>query len=312
MRLRSAILLASLGLLVALAGACGGETSTPTSGATSGPLSPTATGAPPTETAVPTLVGDALEGSRLFMSKGCGACHGQDAQGTSVGPPLGGHSASAITRQVRAPIGLMPVFPVDKLSDAELGMIVAFLEALPGHHLHEEPGDLGQEVALHHWMALLALEAGDVAEAVHHVEHIIELVEGDHLARMQHVLQELEEGHTHDAAHTIEDMVAGTVFPELVELRMHLLLSAVRVDDGVNAVHHLDHFLELASPEDLSKGRGVLAHLQGGEFHEAEHELEELLGQPELGKEEGHAEEPADEGHDEESEEHEHDEGGGT
>ena len=49
-------------------------------------------------------------------------------------------------------------------------------------------------VAMHHWMALLALKADRVAEAKHHVKHIIELVEDeDHRHQMEEVLEALME-----------------------------------------------------------------------------------------------------------------------
>ena len=154
------------------------------------------------------------------------------------------------------------------------------MTALPGEHVHEKPRDVGQEVALHHWMALLALEANDVPEAIHHVQHIIGLVTGEHLSNMQRVLSEMEEGNVHSGGHTIEGMLAGTASTGLTDEEMHLqlTLSAVRVDDAVNAVHHLDHFLDRATGQRQESGEAALSLLQADRIHDAEHELERLLG----------------------------------
>ena len=204
----------------------------------------------------------------------------------------------------------MPVFLPDNLTNEELEKIVAYIGALPRGHVHEKPVDVGQEVALHHWMALFALEANQVSEAVHHVEHINELVVGDHLARMQEVLSRLEGGHIHEAVHTIEGMLAGTADPELTETKLHLqlALSAARVEDAANAVHHLDHSLSLAKGEQKEKGEAVLVLLQEGRFHDAEHELEKLLGAESQGEGHEHVDEHAESGVEEldHAEEHEH------
>ena len=56
---------------------------------------------------------------------------------------------------------------------------------------------------MHHWMALFAVEDNDPQEAVHYVEHTIDLVSGDHLARMEIVLAQLKVANLHDAGHEI-------------------------------------------------------------------------------------------------------------
>ncbi|MCH8090239.1 MAG: cytochrome c, partial [Chloroflexi bacterium] len=150
------------------------------------------------------------QGQRLFVSKGCSACHGQDAQGTTIAPALSGHSAAIVKRQARAPVGVMPLFSPDEISNEELEQIAEFIASLPAGHMHVREVDVGREVALHHWMALISLEEDEIIEAIHHVEHIIGLVQGIHLARMQEILQQLQEGDVHDGVHGIQDMLAGT------------------------------------------------------------------------------------------------------
>ncbi|MFQ5875072.1 MAG: c-type cytochrome, partial [Dehalococcoidia bacterium] len=272
-------LVAALALGIAIA--CGGETSTST----------------PVPQPSPTPVTEITdEGYRLFISKGCSACHGQDAQGTAIAPALPGHSAAIVRRQARAPVGVMPVFPPDKITNEELDRIAGFVASLPGGHLHERPADVGQAVAVHHWMALLSLAENEVPEAIHHVGHIIELVEGDHLARMQAILQQLEEGEIHEAAHGIQVMLAGTAVPGLSVTQMHLqmALSGIRVEDLEGTIHHMNHFLETAQGTMREQGQAILAAIQSQELPEAEHLIEELLGVEGEEHEEGHTDE---EGH---------------
>ena len=156
-------------------------------------------------------------GTQLFSEKGCAACHGQNAEGSAIAPALPGHTAEQVRRQVRNPIGAMPRFGPEKISDQELDELVEFITELTSDG-HGEPLDLAMEdvVAMHHWMALLALKADGVTEARHHVNHIIDLVEdADHRHQMEEVLEALDGAHLHEAEHSIEGMLAGTAESEL-------------------------------------------------------------------------------------------------
>ena len=245
---------------------------------------------PPQTSPTPTAVTIVDEGQQLFIAKGCSACHGQDAQGTEIAPALPGHSAAIVKRQARAPIGLMPVFSPDKITSEELDQIAQFIASLSEGHGHTTPADIGENLVNHHWMALLSLEEGDVPETIHHVNHIIELVKGEHLARMQAILQQLEAGDIHESTHGIEDMLAGTADPALSVDRMHLqmALSSLRVDGIEGAMHHVSHFLQTATDEEAQQAQGILDAVHQLQFQEAEHLIEELLGAAE---EDGHAEE---------------------
>lgn len=235
----------------------------------------------PTSTPIPTQSPPTSEGQRLFISKGCAACHGQKAEGTSIAPALAGHTAQQVRRQVRAPLGTMPVFPPDKVSDEELEAIVEFIEGLEGGHGHVRAGGSGEELVLHHWMALFSMEAGDNDEAMHHVGHILELAEGEHEARMQEAQSLLEAGDMHEAAHTVEEMLAGMEIGGLDETTMHLrlALSSARVEDTKNAIHQMEHYTEKVSGPRMERGEEILSMIHGDMMHEAEHEMEELLGE---------------------------------
>ena len=109
----------------------------------------------------------------------------------------------------------------------DLEEIIEYLTGLERSDDHQEPVDLPMTdvVAMHHWMALQALEAESTVEAGHHVRHIISLLDdADHRARMEQVLEDLNAGQLHDAEHEIEEMLAGTAEPDVV---MKALMSGV-------------------------------------------------------------------------------------
>ncbi len=255
-------------LLLLLAAACGAS-ATPTS-------APMLTPAPTSASALQ----PASLGEQLFVSKGCAACHGEEGKGSEIAPALPGHTETQVRRQVRAPMGLMPVFPPDRVSSQELARIAEYITSLSGPHGHMAPVNLADSIAQHHWMALFALKDEAQDEAIHHISHIIELVEGDHLARMRESLRTVEAGNLHDAEHIIEDMLAGTASPGLDEKEVHLRLAitSVKVEDPGDATHHLEHFLDLVEGDSKEAGIGVeiMDLLGAGDLSEAEHHISEL------------------------------------
>ena len=216
-------------------------------------------------------------------------------QGSQIAPALPGHSEAQVRRQVRAPMGLMPVFPPDRVSNQELEEIAAYITTLSGPHGYMAPVSIADAIAQHQWMALFSLKDEAQDEAMHHISHIIELVEGDHLARMNESLRVLEAGNLHDAEHIIEDMLAGTADLGLHEEEVHLRLAvtSIKVEDAADATHHLEHYLGLIEVDSQEAGIGaaVLGLLEAGDLSEAEHQISELT------------EEFGEDGHDEENQE---------
>ena len=138
-------------------------------------------------------------------------------------------------------------------------------------------------VEMHHWRALEALKVDDTAEALHHVEHVIELLApGVHRTQMEAIAESLQAGGTHDPEHEIEGMLAGTAEPELTLLQLHLRqgLVALAIDDVADSQHHVAHAQELADESQEERLAEIELLLEEGDFHEAEHEIEELLGIP--------------------------------
>ncbi len=75
-------------------------------------------------------VGAAAAGERLFIDRGCAACHGPQAGGTEAAPPIAGKTQFATREQVRNPHRRMPRFTLDQLSDADLESIADYITGL--------------------------------------------------------------------------------------------------------------------------------------------------------------------------------------
>ncbi|MDA1216405.1 MAG: cytochrome c [Chloroflexi bacterium] len=239
--------------------------------------SPTPT---PTPTSTPLPVADADE-HQLFITNGCAACHGQNGDGSPIAPALAGHSEATVERQVRTPRLQMPSFTVDQISDEELELIADYIASLEGEgNEHHEGMELTAALEMHHWMALDAIEVGEPDEAIHHVQHIIDLLEaGDHHDRMEAVLEALQAGDVHDPEHEIEEMLAGTASPDLSLRDLHLqqAMAAIATDEVPDALHHVLHAQNEADPSAADALGEIVDLLNAGELHDAEHEIGELL-----------------------------------
>ena len=227
-------------------------------------------------------------GHSLFINKGCAACHGQNAEGTTIAPALPGHNEAMVINQVRNPRFQMPAFGPEQISNTELEAIAGFIVNLEGgEHQHPTAIDLSGAVEMHHWMALESLEANDPAEAIHHVAHIIESLDpGEHQDRMKDILASLESGgDTHEPEHQIEEMLAGSASPSLTLFQLHLkqALDSFVADDVSEAKHHVSHAQEIGDDSTADGLAEVRDLLEMENRHGAEHEVREILG-----LEEGH------------------------
>lgn len=228
-------------------------------------------------------------GRAVFLEVGCASCHGDDASGTVIAPGLAGHNELQVRRQVRGPIGVMPVFGRDSLSPEDLDALVSYVESLEGTDGHGHTPESGLSLAdrslSHHRMALTAFEAANVAEAQHHIEHLIDILKGQHLVLMEEALQVTLTGDIHDAQHMIETMLFD-VQPEkesLAKLHLRLGLSGLRVDGIEEAIHHLEHAIAEAEDSELAENKEILMFLRAGDLAEAEEHLAGMLGQTPIG-----------------------------
>lgn len=264
-----------------IAGCSGGEQEGAPSGATTEPVATAGHIPQEVETTSGGVPAGEAAGHDLYIEAGCNGCHGEHAEGTEIAPALPGHSEEVVIRQVRSPLDEMPAYSVAELSDEDLHEIAQYIASLERAETHVEPVELSDLVATHHWMALSAIEAGDLEGGLHHVDHIIDLVQGEHLAAMEEAREHLEAGDAPEAEHLIEGMLAGTADPGLgpAELYLRLALAAVENGDIGEAIHETRHYVVLARGHDKEHGREVLAALRRDELHEAEHGLEQLAGE---------------------------------
>ena len=233
-----------------------------------------------TPASTPTPVDHVVAGRQLFIGKGCATCHGQNAEGTDIAPALQGHNEEQIKRQVRNPLGSMPRSGPAMVSDDELEMITDYIVSLEYDGEHIEPLAMEDALAMHHWMALSALDSDNPDEAKHHVLHIIEIViDPEHKSRMADILEYIQAGDHHDASHDIEEMIVTKTKPELAmkELHLQLALASIGGDDSVDAKHHLDHYIDMVTGHEKEHAQEAIELLEQGNFHDAEHEVEELL-----------------------------------
>ncbi len=233
-----------------------------------------------TPTLTPTPVDHTAAGKQLFIDKGCAACHGQNAEGTDIAPALPGHNEEIVKRQVRSPLGSMPRSGPELISGDELEMIADYIGSLEHDDEHIEPVAMADALLMHHWMALDALDSDNPHEAEHHVVHIIEtVIDPEHKSTTEDSLEDIKAGEHHDASHAIEEMIVTKAAPELTmnELYLQLTLVAIGGEDSVDAKHHLDHYIDMVTGDEKARGEEVIELLEQGNFHDAEHELEELL-----------------------------------
>lgn len=134
-------------------------------------------------------------------------------------------------------------------------------------------------VATHHWMALRAMKLDDSAGALHHLDHISELVSGDHLLAMSRAVAAIREGELHRAEHVIEEMLAGVAEPDLSVESMHfqLALFSMEIDDQADARHHLLHAVESENGPALLGAAGAIEELGAGRTERASELVRSLV-----------------------------------
>ncbi|MBI4304201.1 MAG: cytochrome c [Chloroflexi bacterium] len=244
---------------VLLLSACAKSTPTP---------APTAT--------VPTSGG---EGKNIYAHK-CAVCHGPNGEGTAVGPTVAGHSIPAIKTQVRNPMGAMMAFPASQLSDHDLQEVAEFVAGLGTAKAQVQEWEKAASETMHLWIALLTIRDNDVTGARQHLQHALSFVqEPKQQTEIQKALSLLSHGDAHQAEHQIEEL-AGAEPPSGVTIRrLHLILAqrSIETKDTAEIEYQLGHFSAKANELEKDVVREALELVEKGDFHEAEHEIEELL-----------------------------------
>ncbi|RMF81105.1 MAG: cytochrome c [Chloroflexi bacterium] len=226
-----------------------------------------------------TITADTVEhGREVFVNNGCGACHGENAEGTDIAPALPGHTIEQVKRQVRAPVGNMPVFTNEQISNSELDALTAYIVTLQGSHVH--PGvDVRDQMMRHYWLFFGAIAEGDIDEAIHHIEKVGTFVSGQHLDRVEEILATLEAGDVDTAVMLVGNALAGVDPPNepRSDLYLRQTLAALNNRDIEEAIFEINNFIELSSGQQRADGETVRDLLENDLLEDASIILTNML-----------------------------------
>ena len=204
------------------------------------------------------LSAEAEAGFELYTTVGCAGCHGAEGEG-NVGPALAGHTREQVFRQVRTPKGdIMPAFSEDRLSDADVENIVAWIDSLGSEmvmeHVEEEAADstapeLSMTEADHLRLILDSLAAENETDAIHHAQHLVEDASPEVLPLAEKILADLQAGNVHEVEAEAGDVLGGLADLEFDVVSVHLgmALSASQRDDAADVEHHLESAVAAAA-----------------------------------------------------------------
>ena len=186
-------------------------------------------------------------GSVLYETA-CASCHGKRAQG-GAGPALAGHTEEQIVRQVRAPVGEMPMFSPRFVSSYGLDDLVEIIEGLEategGGHAHDANLLSKQEVSqIQHALILRSIEEGDESAASHAAEEVLDLLSGNHLVAMTKVLEDIQSNRFGPAEEALTNMAADAPLTTHLadeDLLLTLVLNSLRAEDVGSTTHWLGH-----------------------------------------------------------------------
>lgn len=154
--------------------------------------------------------------------------------------------------------------------------------------------EMSASIVLHHWEAITAIKAGNLDDARHHIQHILDAVAADetHAGAMRDALAALQANNLDEAEHGIQGMLAGRAEPGLTPEVMHLqmAMAALTAEDEDEARHHIDHFMGLGV--DMADAQRFMALLDEGQRDQAIEHLEVMLAAH--GGEMPHGDAPAD------------------
>lgn len=227
-----------------------------------------------------TPAAEVLQEGKALYNKYCAACHGAQGEGTSLAPKIAGHSQGAMKMQVRSPMGKMPAFPASQINDKDLENIVSFVYSLSPATMSAMEWEKEAPETMHHWMALLAIKNNDAADARHHLDQALTFVkELKHKSGMERAMTMMSQGKLHDMEHEIEEMAGGEAPSGMTIQRFHLQLvkRAVEAKDLAQVKHHVEKFMVKATDREKKIANELLKKVEKGDFHEAEHEVEELI-----------------------------------
>jgi mono/diheme cytochrome c family protein len=237
------------------------------------------------------LSAEVAAGFELYSTVGCAGCHGAAGEG-NVGPALAGHTREQVFRQVRTPKGdIMPAFAEDRLSDADIEKIVAWIDSLGAEmvmeHSEEAEADgttpeLSMTEADHMRLILDSLAAGNEDDAAHHAQHLVDDASPEVLPLAEKVLSDLQAGNIHDVEVETGEVLGGMANSDFDTVSAHLgmALSASQRDDEADVEHHLRSAAQAAANHDhQTEMEQILADWhRGDKQHNVVDRMYEMLG----------------------------------
>ncbi|MBI3360523.1 MAG: cytochrome c [Chloroflexi bacterium] len=151
---------------------------------------------------------DVSQGKALFATN-CGECHSDDGTGTDEAPNVAGHTAEQVKAQVRQPEGDMKAIGADKLSDADLEKIAAFVVSLPGAEAHPDIKPTDEEM-IHLKAAFQAIEDHENMDrdaAITHLDQAAALASGDTAKLYEEMLEAVKAKKAGNARHELKELL---------------------------------------------------------------------------------------------------------
>lgn len=149
------------------------------------------------------------QGQQLFALN-CGECHSEDGTGTDEAPAVIGHTTDQVLKQVRTPEGDMDAIPADKLSDADLALIAAYVTSLGGKEAHSEEVKPTEEESVHLMAAYEAIkdhENMDRETAINHLDQAVALASGDAANLYEGMIAAIKGGKAGNARHELKELL---------------------------------------------------------------------------------------------------------
>jgi hypothetical protein len=214
----------------------------------------------------------------------CASCHGEQGSGARA-PALTGHTADQVFRQVRAPVGEMPMFSSERLTEFGLEDVASYVVNLPdadadaAHGAHAHGLGLSKQEAgeIVHILLSRALQNQDLELAAHYSMAAQTNLVGNHLNAMVDISSSVGQADLGAALAGVEAMlVASSATTDSSDAALITLLthSAAANDDMAGVEHWLAHLLSLDDPQiDLAALEEALAE---GDLEE----VAELLARP--------------------------------
>lgn len=187
-------------------------------------------------------------GEYVFESL-CASCHGDQGAG-ALAPALAGHTVDQVLRQVRAPVGEMPMFPAERLTEFGLADVASYVAGMPeadaehGGHEHAEGLSKQEASEIVHILLARAIRDEDLEMAEHYAVDVQSSLAGNHLDAMIEISTRLGEEDLAAAFERVESMLVSSSATTHVSddaLITRLAHSAAMNGDLAGVEHWLGH-----------------------------------------------------------------------